>query len=147
MVLVSCKGTIGDPAGSPDAQAAPPVDAASWPDARVLVDADTPLPDAAPPDATVPDATVPDAPPPPPTCDQLYGAAPSYVLCAETPTTCEFNARTDGSNCNDMCSRYGGICVDAHDNNSVAGEECQIQGLNDDCTTLRSTEICVCTRF
>jgi hypothetical protein len=126
-------GTIGDGqpnSGQPDSQF-DPVDA-TVPDA-------VPSPDAPPPPP-------PDAPPPP-SCDELYGAAREYIFCYETETTCAFNARTNGGNCDQMCASLGGTCVAAYDNVSDPGFECdRIVASGDNCTTLRSTEICECTR-
>jgi hypothetical protein len=78
-----------------------------------------------------------------PTCDELYGAAPGYLLCLETADECHFNATTGGGNCNTMCSLFGGTCLDAFDNS----EGCEvIRPDMDTCATNRSTEICVCTK-
>ena len=80
---------------------------------------------------------------PPPSCDELYGAAPGYLLCMETPDECHFAAATNGGNCNAMCSMFQGTCIDAFDNS--AGCTVLVPNL-DDCTTNRGTEICVCSR-
>lgn len=109
---------------TPDAFVAPQVDAAPGPDAE--------LADAAPPDAQ-----------PAATCAELYGMAPDYQLCSETPESCSFNALTDGGNCAEMCAAYGGVCLAAYDNNNT--EVCASQG-EDTCTTNRHNEICVCSR-
>jgi len=78
-----------------------------------------------------------------PTCDDLYGMAPDYILCVETPTECHFNATTGGGNCNEMCASLMGTCLAAFDN----GMACDIIKPNmDDCTTNRTTEICVCDK-
>ena len=129
--LAACgEGRIGAPLGQADSGLA--IDAPA-----PTIDAATPLPDAAP---------LPDAPPPP-TCDQLYGGAPEYILCDEQPDTCEFNARTDGGDCNEMCQDFGGTCVMAYDNQTGNGLDCiRVEATGDDCTTNRTTEICVCTR-
>jgi hypothetical protein len=79
-------------------------------------------------------------------CDQMYGAAPDYVLCWETDTTCAFNAYTAGGDCDSMCSALGGTCVDAHDNPNDPGTECQVIQDDDDCFTNRTTEICECSK-
>ncbi len=82
-----------------------------------------------------------------PTCDDLYGMAPGYVLCIETPTECHFNATTAGGNCNEMCTLFMGTCLAAFDNPNDPGLECDIIEPNtDDCTTNRGTEICVCDK-
>jgi len=105
------------------------------------------VPDAAapPPDAVPP----PDAPPtpdaPPPSCADIYGEAPGYVLCVETAVDCAFNATTAGGTCADMCATYGGTCLAAYDNENLPGTECTPIG-EDTCATARQTEICICTR-
>lgn len=79
-------------------------------------------------------------------CDELYGAAPDYILCMETDTECHFNATTNG-NCNDMCAMFMGTCVAAFDNPNSAGQECDIIEPNTDtCDTNRGTEICACSK-
>ncbi|RMH36625.1 MAG: hypothetical protein D6689_22145 [Deltaproteobacteria bacterium] len=78
-------------------------------------------------------------------CDATYGAAPAYVLCQQTATTCAFNAQTAGGTCGDACAAYGGACLGAFDNENGPGQECAPIAA-DDCTTPRETEICVCTR-
>jgi hypothetical protein len=79
-------------------------------------------------------------------CDEKYGRAPDYVLCWETATTCAFNVHTGGSSCNTLCATFGGICEDAHDNPNGPGEECDILQPDDDCNTMRTTEICECSK-
>ncbi len=115
--------TDATPIGSPDAPL-PPIDAQI--DAQIDAKIDAPAPT---------------------TCDERYGQAVEYILCDERPDTCEFNARTDGGNCNQMCAAFGGTCVAAYDNASDPGVECDRVDSNDDCSTNRNTEICVCTRF
>jgi len=79
-----------------------------------------------------------------PTCFDIYGAAPGYVLCEETLSTCEFNANTGGGNCDTMCQSYGGACLEAFDNIDPV---CERRGYwGDDCSSNRGNEICVCTR-
>lgn len=78
-----------------------------------------------------------------PSCDELYGAAPGYVLCMETDDACHFNANTSGGNCTEMCTMLGGVCLDAFDNS----DSCTILRPDmDTCETDRSTEICVCAK-
>lgn len=119
-------------------------------EARTSVDARPPASVDASIDRTIDAATTPDAALPdtsPPSCDELYGEAPEYILCAEEAATCTFNARTDGGTCNEMCALYGGTCIRAHDNESTPGTECVANlPAGDDCNTPRSTEICVCSR-
>jgi hypothetical protein len=107
--------------------------------------------DAAPPAIDAPIAPPPDAPPGEPdapalpACDDTYGMVPEYLLCEETATTCKFNALTNGGNCLDMCAAYGGTCITAFDNENGVGQEC-IEVIEETCTVLRTSEICVCTR-
>lgn len=144
-LVLGCEGRIGEAVGAdPDL---PVVDAASTVDSAAVMDAPSSPPIDASIDASI-DAPI-DAPPiPPATCDELYGDSLEYMLCDEQPSTCEFNVRTNGGNCNQLCSAYGGTCVAAYDNTSDPGAECaRIEASGDDCTTNRSTEICVCSRF
>lgn len=108
---------------------------------------------AAATDAPPPDAPPPDAPPTearadlaseamPVKCDDKYGAAPGYVLCSETGATCRFNAKTGGGTCKQICTSLGGTCLWAEDNNT---EPCVPVG-TDTCDSLRSTEICTCSK-
>ncbi|HVU03513.1 MAG TPA: hypothetical protein VHE30_17260 [Polyangiaceae bacterium] len=76
-------------------------------------------------------------------CDALYSAAPGYVLCTETATTCRFGANTNGGSCRTVCSDLGGNCLDQDDNGNDA---CTATNPTDDCNTTRQNAICVCTR-
>jgi hypothetical protein len=78
----------------------------------------------------------------PPSCDDLYGAAPGYTFCEETETECTFSAALSGSTCRALCSMYGGTCIRALDD----GAPCVPFGGIDDCDTPRSTETCTCSR-
>lgn len=79
----------------------------------------------------------------PPSCDDLYGMAPDYELCMETPDQCHFAATTAGDDCNAMCSLFGGACIDAFDNSTGCAI---IRPDMDTCDTNRGSEICVCSR-
>jgi hypothetical protein len=47
-------------------------------------------------------------------CDDVYGAAPDYMLCEEMADSCSFNVTIDmAMSCNDVCTTYGGTCVGA----------------------------------
>ena len=138
LALVSCDATIGSPIGD---------------DPPGTVDAARPTPDAAvesdaastPPDAAMPR---PDAAPALTSCYEIYHNAPEYVLCQQLDFTCEFNVLTNGGNCDQMCSNYGGTCVAAYDNDNDPAVLCtRKEASGDDCSTLRSTEICVCSRY
>ncbi len=127
LCALGCSAEIGPPLVSFDAQP---------PDAEAVIDAYVSPPDASPPDALVL-----------PACDDTYGQALEYLLCIEDDTTCEFNARTGGGTCDEMCAQFGGVCLGAYDNVSDPGAECdRIVASGDDCFTPRNTEICVCSR-
>lgn len=79
----------------------------------------------------------------PPSCQELYGAAPGYELCMETPEECHFAALTNGGDCNAMCGLFGGTCIDAFDNSTGCNI---IRPDMDTCETDRGSEICVCSR-
>jgi hypothetical protein len=82
----------------------------------------------------------------PPSCDDVFGKAPGYVLCEETDTTCNFAALTMGT-CAQMCAAYGGTCLEAFDNVGSGGVECvPVRLSTDTCDTSRQTEICVCDK-
>ena len=135
--LASCDATIGSGDDNP-----PPEVDASEPavDSAVEPDAPQTQPDAASP--------VPDAAPTLTSCNELYGAAPEYVLCQQLDLTCEFNVLTNGGNCNQMCANFGGSCVAAYDNDTGPDLDCvRKEASGDDCTTNRNTEICICTRY
>jgi hypothetical protein len=78
-----------------------------------------------------------------PTCNELYGMAPDYELCLETPDECHFATVTGGGNCSTLCGTYGGTCIDAFDNSDGCTV---IRPDTDTCRTNRQTEICVCSR-
>lgn len=85
-----------------------------------------------------------DAGPPVVPCETLYGEAAGYVLCADTPSTCEFTASTaayEPATCRTVCAAFGGECLQAFDDQAA----CEVMG-EDDCDTVRSTEVCVCSR-
>lgn len=98
--------------------------------------------DGSPVDATS-DADVIAELPDPPSCSALYGMAPGFVLCNETPTTCVIAVNTGGNNCDNLCSNFGGRCLAADDNDIPL---CVAIASSDNCTTNRTTEICTCTR-
>ncbi len=79
----------------------------------------------------------------PPSCDGLYGAAPEYLLCTETTTSCQFlRNSTPARSCDTVCSTYGGTCIDA--DNGDPGS-CAVSG-NADCTTSLSSSLCTCSK-
>lgn len=79
------------------------------------------------------------------TCDEQFGEALEYTLCAEEPTTCEFFVRTEvGTACMDICPVYGAECVNSFDADG-AGMEC-VRQTEDACTVVHQSQICICSR-
>lgn len=78
-------------------------------------------------------------------CDEEFGAAPSYTLCVEEADTCEFFVTADvATACNDICAQYGATCVNSFDATG-GGTECtrEVEGL---CTATHMSQICICSR-
>jgi len=105
---------------------------------------DTAVPDAARPDTSRPDTSAPDAYVPS-LCQLQYGDAPGHVPCSETASSCQFNATISGSTCHALCREHGGVCLEAYDNPTGAGQECTSIG-TDTCATEHDSEICVCSQ-
>jgi hypothetical protein len=120
-------------------------------DAAPEPDAAPPDDDAAPDDAAPPeDAGRPDAAPPedagkPSVCDQQYGEAPGYVLCAEERSTCQFFVVSEvATSCADICLNVGGgVCQFSND--ADEGAECVLQEQTG-CEEVRGTQVCTCSR-
>jgi hypothetical protein len=78
-----------------------------------------------------------------PTCDEQFGEAVEYMLCAEEADTCEFFVRTEvATACADICPLYGAECVNSFD---ADAEPCT-RVTEDNCTVTHMSQICVCTR-
>lgn len=95
-------------------------------------------------DADIPDAaTAPDAGQLL-SCDDQFGAAPSYELCTETPTSCAFFlSRDTGTTCSMVCAEFGAACLTAHDAEDTA--HCTPQ-TEDGCDASHFSQICTCAR-
>jgi hypothetical protein len=79
------------------------------------------------------------------TCDEQFGAAPSYTLCLEEATTCEFFVTADvASACTDICLQYDATCVNSYDATG-GGTECTRE-LEGACTATHQSQICICDR-
>ena len=78
-----------------------------------------------------------------PSCDSLYSSAPSYRLCAETMTACEFYTVLGGSSCAAVCSARGGTCSSTYANGA---DSCTRASGARSCTATHNDEICVCSR-
>jgi len=119
------------------------VDAAPGPDAASPLDggsADTPdsggALDSGPLDSGLPDAGAR------PSCDDAFGGATAYELCAETATECRFYTRLDLSrSCDDVCGGAG--CVSVRDNGVL--DRCSAGGTLD-CSGDYLNAICTCNR-
>lgn len=144
--LVSADAGAPDLAGeSPVTDSHAPTDATP-PDTAPLdrTPLDMTPPDMTPPDTIPPDSVPPDTLPPdttPPTCDAKYGQAQQYVLCVETPTSCEFYLKTYGGTCTATCSSFGGSCLGGYDNSG----SCTHVG-SSDCNTSLEGQICICSK-
>ena len=84
-------------------------------------------------------------------CQAQFGDAPDFELCTAERGVCRFNARTDGGTCEDMCRRFGSVCVAALANPLEGGctpntLEMDPDAFSHTCDTEAMTEICVCER-
>jgi hypothetical protein len=80
-----------------------------------------------------------------PTCDEQFGAAPSYTLCLEDATSCEFFVTQEvATACTDICAQFGAECVNSFDATG-GGTECtrEVEGA---CTATHMSQICICAR-
>jgi hypothetical protein len=102
-------------------------------------------PDAAPSDAApIEEAAVADAAQVAlQSCDEQFGVAAGYVLCAEDITTCTFFAQTAGGTCADECALHATECVGGYDSNAEA--PCTVV-TEDGCQVTHSTQTCICAR-
>lgn len=77
-------------------------------------------------------------------CDDQFGRALGYELCAETETTCSFvsEAGADKFECEQRCADFAATCVTGFD---ATGQSC-VAETEDGCTYLHETQICVCLR-
>jgi hypothetical protein len=83
-------------------------------------------------------------PPPPPSCQELFGTADGYTLCAEDGASCTFALNSNGASCNVICNSFGHACIGAIDN--PGGLECVSQGMLS-CDDLEGgTTICICAK-
>jgi hypothetical protein len=83
-------------------------------------------------------------PPPPPTCDEIFGTAAGYLLCAEDDVSCSFNVDNLGESCNIICGLFGQLCLGALDN--PGDGTCFVQGNSTCDATGKGNTICICTK-
>jgi hypothetical protein len=77
------------------------------------------------------------------TCAQRYGAAPSFVLCEETASSCRFYVNWAAQTCNAICAAGGGVCTSACPEGGSGSCHCSgTQG----CGSSAYDAICTCTR-
>ena len=75
-------------------------------------------------------------------CDSQYDQAQGYQLCADSPTECEFRVITASSaSCNEVCTGFGGECLEAWDN----GSPCEYLGPSTCSYDQYGDIICVCS--
>lgn len=77
-------------------------------------------------------------------CDDVFGAAPGYLLCEETPTTCSFNATLTMTSCDAMCMMFGATCSAAFTNTASDCASMDVATTCDDATA--NDHICVCNK-
>ena len=82
-------------------------------------------------------------------CNDQFGGAPGYQLCAENADSCEFfHATGDGTQvtCDEVCPQFdGATCVESYD--ATVGEtQCTRDTGAEGCTVPHSSQICVCSR-
>lgn len=90
------------------------------------------------------DATSSTSDPPAPTCDELFGAANSYLLCAEDETSCTFALDANGASCNMICNSFGHACIGGIDN--PPGIRCTNKGPLDCNDAEIASTICICAK-
>jgi hypothetical protein len=123
-----CVGDRCVPTGQGESDASPPIDAGP--------------PDAGPADGAPPDAAIQAS------CDDQYGSAPDYVLCAEEPDRCQFFLFTEvAATCDEHCLAIGGgDCLTAHNADSAGkADPCELQK-ETSCEAPNSSQVCVCAR-
>ena len=76
-------------------------------------------------------------------CDQLFGAADDYHLCAAADDRCEFYTSASGDPCSQICDSLGAACIDAYDTDEP---ELCLEVNSDDCAGERGDIVCVCAR-
>ena len=75
-------------------------------------------------------------------CTDLFGFAPSYYWCAESPTDCEFYIYGGGANnCSEVCGERGVACIESYGNSGYCGRNPAIG-----CDTYYTDQICLCAR-
>jgi hypothetical protein len=78
------------------------------------------------------------------TCDEIFGAAPGYLLCEETPETCSFNATLTMTSCDSMCMMFGSTCTGVFTNTASDCASIDVATTCDDATA--NDQICVCAK-
>jgi hypothetical protein len=73
------------------------------------------------------------------TCEEMYGTAPSFDLCEETTNSCRFYVQTSEDTCKNLCSSYGGECVDNYDGNCASSIGSQ------GCNVVHYDQVCICS--
>jgi hypothetical protein len=77
-------------------------------------------------------------------CDGLFGAAPGYMLCEETDTTCSFTATLAMTSCDAMCMMFGATCTATFTNTAPDCASIDVETTCDDATA--NDQICVCAK-
>lgn len=115
--------TTLEPVGPEGADAAPPAVSATL-DGGVGIDARFEMPDASEPALS---------------CNDMYGTASDFNLCEETSDSCRFYVRTNEDSCTNLCSSFGGACIDNYDGNCGSGIGSQ------GCNVVHFDQVCICS--
>ena len=80
-----------------------------------------------------------------PDCNELFGKTPGYMLCAETASSCSFNAFKDkSSSCSDVCATAGRKCLGVRNNSTSAPCTAKTEGSCAESNHI--DDICICSR-
>jgi len=76
-------------------------------------------------------------------CAHLFGDAPGFILCGETPTSCELATEDPDDRdyvCRDVCG--AAPCLTGYDSDGLSCQRLAEVG----CDALHESQICVCAR-
>jgi hypothetical protein len=76
-------------------------------------------------------------------CDEIFGAAPGYLLCTEDASSCAFNVTLGGADCTSICAMFGTTCLAAFDN---PVQTCEVQADSFCANNAKNDTICVCSK-
>jgi hypothetical protein len=74
-----------------------------------------------------------------PTCEKMYGTANGFDLCEATVNSCRFYVITSEDTCTNLCTSFGGACIDNYDGNCASNIGSQ------GCDVVHQDQVCICT--